>query len=97
MGCDDPQPGLVEAHLTDARDQEWVFVDKAPIFEVHPITRYTAFPVRGAIRCHLIGRSTGDGGLPLAKIHAVDTAAEGGIADFEVRVDALDSSDISLR
>jgi hypothetical protein len=56
--ADEPQPGLVEAHLTDADGRLWVFVDKEPIFCSQDVSRLGPFPIAGAIRCQIIDHET---------------------------------------
>jgi hypothetical protein len=95
--ADDPQPGWVEARLTDAHGRQWVLIDTPATFVLEPVSRASEFPVPGAVRCHLMSRLTDSEGSPLARVHTVDTVAEDGTADFEVRVEGLESSDFRGR
>lgn len=52
--ADEPQPGLVEAQLTDSDGQLWSFADKLPIFILEGNGRPARFPVAGAIRCQIL-------------------------------------------
>jgi hypothetical protein len=72
---DDPQPGIVEAHLVDADGTRWSFIDKWPIFTsaLDPLSR---FPVSGAIRCEVLDRELLDDGR---QILTIDTATPDGV------------------
>jgi hypothetical protein len=54
---DDDQPGWVEAHLTDARGKEWVFIEKVPILTSTDLHAGSCYPQPGVIACQTIERS----------------------------------------
>lgn len=65
----EPQPGWVEAVLTDANGERWVFHDKPPIFTTEPIGPADHYPCRGEIRCSVLGEPNGqDNTVPIATI-----------------------------
>ena len=53
--ADEPQPGVVEARVTDADGRQWSFLDKVAIFDmtgtVGPESSYTQ---PGLIRCEVL-------------------------------------------
>jgi hypothetical protein len=75
--ADEPQPGLVEAQLTDSDGRLWRFIDKEPIFWPRvAVTRLSQFPVAGAIRCQIIGHEVlADG----REVVTVDTGRPDGV------------------
>ena len=88
----EPQPGLVEAQLTDSDGQLWSFIDKEPIFwSQETVSRLSRFPVAGAIRCQVIGHEVlGDG----REVVTVDTGRpdgvdSGGVTIFRVPASAV--------
>lgn len=84
---DDTQPGVVEARLRDAFGNEWVFVDKVPIFTEESLDANSLYPRRGVIACEVIKSWRDKRGL---EIVTIDTArpyaveAEGGEIRFDV-------------
>lgn len=54
--ADEPQPGLVEAQLTDSGGRLWNFIDKGPAFCSGFAGPRERFPAAAAIRCQIIGR-----------------------------------------
>jgi hypothetical protein len=54
--ADEPQPGLVEAELTDVDGRTW-FIDKTAIFRRGVLTPSSSYPVGGTIRCEVLSRS----------------------------------------
>jgi hypothetical protein len=52
---EEPQPGLVEANLTDADGRLWRFIDKTAIFSGEVLLETTEYPRPGVIRCEVIG------------------------------------------
>lgn len=58
---DEPQPGLVEARLTDAAGDEWAFVDKQAIFSSDALGPMTAYPVPGQIECTVLSDRSNEG------------------------------------
>jgi hypothetical protein len=86
---DEPQPGLVEAHFTDALGRQWRLIDKAPIFSADNLTRDSAYPVAGVIRCEIISeRDDGEGGK-LVTIQANESESVDGEDRFEVLRNSL--------
>ena len=88
--ADEPQPGWVEARLTDASDRSLSFFDKPPIFTDAAIHPSTQFPVPGLIHCVVIG-STIDGSEPkLVEVRLLDGASsDDGLDRFWVRRESL--------
>jgi hypothetical protein len=76
--ADEPWPGVVEAHLTDADGRVWVFVDKAPIFTNEPLSDASSYPVAGVVRC-VIGDRTGEGCV------SIDTSVPDGVESVDGR------------
>ena len=58
--ADDPQPGIVEAELTDVDGRRWAFIDKVAVFTSATVSSATAFPVDGIIHCQVVGRNASD-------------------------------------
>jgi hypothetical protein len=52
---DEPQPGLVEASITDVDGRVWRFIDKSAIFSSEVLVETTEYPRFGVIRCEVIG------------------------------------------
>jgi hypothetical protein len=76
--ADEPQPGLVEAQLTDADGQLWSFIDKEPIFCRDPVGKHAPFPVAGVIRCQVIDHEAGADGHEVEVI-TIDTGRPDGV------------------
>src|ERR1700677_1887837 len=74
--ADEPQPGLVEAQLTDADGRVWSLIDKEPIFCRDPVSRETVFPVPAVIRCRVLARKIRPDGQ---EIVTIDTANPDGV------------------
>lgn len=89
--ADEPQPGLVEAQLTDADGRLWRFIDKEPIFCSDMIGRLAQFPVAGAIRCQIIGHETLSDGRQVVTIDtsSPDSVDSGGVTVFRVAASAI--------
>jgi hypothetical protein len=59
--ADDPQPGIVEARITDADGRQWSFLDKVAIFDMAgTINRSSDYPHPGLIRCEVFDDVSGD-------------------------------------
>jgi hypothetical protein len=89
---DEPQPGLVEAHLTDADGRLWRFIDKEPIFCTNMTGRLAQFPVAGAIRCRIIGHKPLSDG---SQIVTIDTGSLDGVDSDGVTIFRVGSSTVS--
>jgi hypothetical protein len=90
--ADEPQPGLVEAHLTDADGRVWRFIDKEPIFFcAHAVGEWTRFPVAGAIRCRIVGQDTLSDGRQVVTIDTAspDRVDSDGVTIFRVAASAI--------
>jgi hypothetical protein len=87
--ADEPQPGLVEARMTDASGRTWLFVDKPPIFTNQVISPATAFPVAAGIRCEVAGRYQRDDGQAVVEVTTVDVDSVDGRHRFSVNADQL--------
>jgi len=90
--ADEPQPGLVEAHLTDADGHVWRFIDKEPIFCADAVGEWTRFPVAGAIRCRIIDYGTLSDGR---QVVTIDTASPDGVDSDGVTIFRVAASAIS--
>lgn len=91
--ADEPQPGLVEAHLTDADGRVWRFIDKEPTFFcADAVGEWTRFPVAGAIRCRVIDRDTLSDGR---RVVTIDTASPDGVDSDGVTIFRVAASAIS--
>lgn len=93
--ADEPQPGLVDVELVDARNRRWVFRDKAPMFERVPSQLFTSgasYPVEALIACTVTAIEGGGGGRPIVTI-ATDKPwgleSVDGQHSFEVTADQL--------
>lgn len=73
--ADEPQPGLVEAQLTDSDGRLWSFIDKVPVF-LSEGGRPARFPATAAIRCQIIQREILPGGR---EVIVIDTASPDGV------------------
>jgi len=73
---DEPQPGLVEAELTDARGKTWRFVDKQTTFTSEAVRSSTAFPLTGAMRCEVLSRRV-DAARTLVTLRTIDSDSDG--------------------
>jgi hypothetical protein len=91
--ADEPQPGLVEAQLTDSDGRLWRFIDREPIFwSQAAVTRLSHFPVAGAIRCQIIGHEVlADG----REVVTVDTGRPDGVDSEGVTIFRVPASAIS--
>ena len=89
--ADEPQPGLVEAHLTDADGRLWRFIDKEPIFCSDAVGRLAQFPVAGAIRCQVIDHEVLSDGRQVVTIDTAspDGVDSGGVTIFRVAASAV--------
>jgi hypothetical protein len=87
--ADNPRPGWVEAHLTDAKGRRWLFFEKPPVFGTG-LDRSSHFPVPAAIPCEVVS----DGGeleAGLVEIRLLDgVQAQDGTVRFLVRADQVD-------
>lgn len=87
--ADSPQPGWVEAHLTDANGRRWLFFDKPPIFGAG-IDRSSKFPVPASIRCEVLSDGE-DREEAVVEIRLLDgVEAQDGTARFLVPADQID-------
>lgn len=83
---DDPQPGWVEARLTDVNGALWTFEDKAPVFTALPLTSATSYPVPGIIRCEIVEEDGPQGRTVIDTSRPDGVAATDGITtQFTVR------------
>lgn len=79
--ADEPQPGLVQAELTDASGRIFRFIDKAAIFSSDGLLPTSPYPVTGAIRCEIVCRS---GGILIIDTGRPDGVESGGQSRFRV-------------
>jgi hypothetical protein len=82
----DPQPGWVEAVLTDADGMEWLFHDKPPIFTVEGAGPTDAYPLDGWLRCKIVDQPASEG---RAVIQTIDCDSLGGENRFVVAPDSV--------
>jgi hypothetical protein len=89
--ADEPQPGLVEAQLTDSDGRLWSFIDKEPIFCNEWIGPQTPFSVAGAIRCQVIGHATLTDGREVITIDTgtPDSIDSAGVTIFRAPASAI--------
>lgn len=90
--ADEPQPGVVEAHLTDVDGRVWTFIDKEPIFCAHAVGRLARLPVAGVIRCQIVGREILSDGR---QVVSIDTASPDGVDSSGVTIFRVAASAIS--
>lgn len=90
--ADEPQPGLVEAQLTDSDGRLWSFIDKEPIFCPERVGRQARFPVAGAIRCQVIGREILRDG---PEVISIDTGSPDGIDSDGITIFRVPASAVS--
>ena len=90
--ADKPQPGLVEAHLTDIDGRVWSFIDKEPVFCSHPVSRLARLPVAGAIRCQIVGQEILSDGR---RVVIIDTASPDGVDSGGVTIFRIAASAVS--
>lgn len=53
---DVPQPGTVEAVLTDIEGKEHKIIDKVPIFSAESLTAKDEYPKDGVVSCQILER-----------------------------------------
>ena len=90
--ADEPQPGLVEAQLTDSDGRLWSFIDKEPIFwSGETVSRLSRFPIAGAIRCQVIGHEVLADGREVVTVDTgrPDGVDSGGVMIFRVLASAV--------
>jgi hypothetical protein len=90
--ADEPQPGLVEAQLTDSDGRLWSFIDKEPVFwSQEAVGRLSRFPVAGAIRCQIIGHAVLADGREVVTVDTrrPDGVDSGGVTIFRVPASAV--------
>jgi hypothetical protein len=87
--ADEPQPGLVEARMTDASGRTWVFVDKPPIFTNQVVSATTAFPAAAGIRCEIAEPYQRDDGQAVVEVITIDVDSVDGEHRFGVNADQL--------
>jgi hypothetical protein len=90
--ADEPQPGLVEAQLTDSDGRVWSFTDKEPYFcSQEIVVRLSRFPVAAAIRCQVIGHELLADGREVVTVDTgrPDGLDSGGVTIFHVPASAV--------
>jgi hypothetical protein len=88
----EPQPGLVEAQLTDSDGRLWSFIDKEPIFCSEWIGPRPTFPVDAAIRCQVIGHEIlADG----REVITIDTGSPDGVDSAGTMIFRVPASAVS--
>jgi hypothetical protein len=79
--AEEPQPGVVEAHITDAHGRLWRFIDKTAIFSSDELLMETTeYPCPGVIRCEVIGNAVLPNGL---SARAISTGRPDGVESTE--------------
>lgn len=95
---DDNYPGWVECRLVDAWQQEWLFIEKAPVVTLEHLDSESTYPLTGYIFCFIVGTKyvanleiiTIDTSEPL-HINAVD-----GETQFEVLAEQVNFEGITF-
>jgi hypothetical protein len=90
--ADEPQPGLVEAQLTDSAGRLRSFIDKEPIFCSELVGPQTRFPVASAIRCQVIGHEILSDGR---EVITIDTGSPDGVDSDGVTIFRVNASAVS--
>jgi hypothetical protein len=88
----EPQPGLVEVSLTDARGKQWRFIDKAPIFSCDVFSAETAYPIDILIGCEELLRHVSPDGHDIVTVSTArpwGLETDDGVSEFEVSRDQL--------
>ena len=90
---DEPQPGIVEAHIVDADGRTWTFLEKTAIVDCEGTAGPDSiYPCPGLIRCEVLDHHGGTGGPPAI---LVTTLRPDGVksvqqrSEFRVTVDQL--------
>jgi hypothetical protein len=89
---DDSQPGWVEAKLRDAWGNEWIFVDKVPIFTETSLDTHSNYPQPGVIRCGIVRSWRDESGRELCTIDTSrpdSVEATNGKSRFDVLMEQL--------
>ena len=66
--ADEPQPGLVEAVLTDVTGKRWHFIEKVAIVSRETLGNNSEFPRPGVIRCEILENSDAESKYGICKI-----------------------------
>src|SRR5690348_2990342 len=88
----DSQPGWVECKLTDARGNEWLFIEKTPVVTLARLDANSHYPQPGVIACHIIDKWQDADGYEMI---TVDTDKPWGVESttgrtrFDVHLDQL--------
>jgi hypothetical protein len=69
---DQPQPGWVEAHVTDAHGKMWRWHDKPTTFSAETVGKNSNFPVQGEVRCEILSRSGSTTGDEVVSVRLID-------------------------
>ena len=72
---DEPQPGIVECELFDARGRRWSFVEKTAIVSLEDLRANTSYPRPGVIACEIVSRSVDQKGRDVVIIVRTDPGA----------------------
>ena|SRR5436190_5789151 len=89
---DDPQPGIVECQMIDARGRCWSFIDKVPIFSAAWLDAKSSYPQLGFIACQIVERRNDANGREIVTIdtelpwHVESTTGE---VRFDVHAEEL--------
>jgi hypothetical protein len=65
----EPQPGWVEAVLTDAGGRRWLFHDKPPIFKLGAVGPSDMYPLAGWLRCNVVEGPGSEGRVVIETVH----------------------------
>jgi len=87
---DEPQPGLVEAQITDVHGHVWNFIDKSAIFSSDVLTETTEYPRPGVIRCEVIEGDVLPNGAAATLISTIEVESTEGERQFLVRADEVE-------
>jgi hypothetical protein len=89
---DEPQPGWVEANLTDANGRVWQLFDKWVIFSSEVLSGADTFPRSGSIACEVLGTEVMPDGTVVVAIsteHPDHVESVDGESRFLVRADQV--------
>jgi len=96
---DDPQPGIVECHLSDAQNRDWTFIEKTAVVSTALLNANTKYPVFTEIACRPISKKKNAKGREIFRICTDVWFIEStdGVDEFDVFQESLilEEGDIS--
>jgi hypothetical protein len=92
---DSPFPGIVEVHLRDAAGRDWIFVDKATIFdEANQLNRDAPYPVDLELACTVL--EEGDTSVLISLRRPWGIESVDGVSEFSVTPERLSTRDLNV-